>query len=219
MKLQVNVIMLACSKRNDLIEMTQNAIESLHKSEKEIEFIVTLVESYETVFNYRGVNRLLHPKTSFNYNAFMNLGLACSKESWVCLANNDVIFHAGWMAAMLDVAKADPVIQSFSPWCPEKWHFQENNYHIGYGIGGVVTGWCLVARREIFDIVKLDERVTFWCSDNVYEDALRGANIRHAIVRQSVVTHLGGKTLFSMDGKTIHNLTAGQVENYRKLNQ
>jgi len=43
--------------------------------------------------------------------------------------------------------------------------------------------------------VKLSERVSLWYSDNIYADELIRNGIKHALVKNSVVKHLGSATI------------------------
>jgi GT2 family glycosyltransferase len=216
----VDAIMLANSKSQHLIDMTARAIETLHASESrsEVRFDVTVMETCKSAPRYARAERCIHPQDPFNYNRFLNIGLQFGNSPWVALLNNDLLFHGGWMSAILAVAEKNPQVGSFSPWNPAPWqHDKLSDCFIGYGIGGVVTGWCLVARREIFERVKLREEVSFWCSDNTYQDELIKHGIPHALCRNSWVDHLGGKTLFTETNERIHELTAGQVEAYGRM--
>ena len=217
----VDAIILANSKSQALIDMTTRAIDSLHASEQktEIQFNTIVVESCEKEApNYAGASHCIHPDVPFNYNRFLNIGLTQGNAPWVAMLNNDLVFHRGWMSAILAVAERNPEVGSFSPWNPAPWqHDKLSDVYLGYGIGGVVTGWCLVARREIFNRVKLREEVSFWCSDNSYQDELIKHGVPHALCRNSWVDHLGGKTLFTETNERIHELTAGQVEAYGRM--
>jgi GT2 family glycosyltransferase len=92
-----------------------------------------------------------------------------------------------------------------------------DQYYVQYGNGTFITGWCLTVKREIFKTITLNEEVNFWCSDNTYQDDLIKHGIKHALVRDSIVDHLGGVTLFSMTPKQIHNYTATQAQIYATL--
>lgn len=214
-----DVIMLAASKAKRFIKMTQDAIDSLHASEINHSFRCLVVESYKLHAYNRAM--LLLPNEEFNYNRFMGKGIELTSVNdpaeWICLANNDVIFHERWFSAMIDAAERDPEIESFSPWNKAAWPHGNTKALKAYGVGGIVTGWCLVARRKLFERIKLDDRVNFWCSDNVYEDELRKHNIVHALIRDSHVTHLGGVTLFSESPERIGMLTGGQAQIYQRL--
>lgn len=179
--------------------MLQTAIMTARASETEHEFNVIVVESSGSEMNV-GQNMTLHfDHPQFNYNHALNLGLQMCKSDWVILANNDLLFSKNFMSEILKVSSEYPEIKSFSPWNHMyNWHSSifsgEHELYCGYRIGAEIAGWCIVAKREIFDIFKLDERVHFWYSDNVYADALIRNNIIHALVRKSCVAHLVSQT-------------------------
>ena len=215
----VDVVMLADSKSPELISMTQRAIDTLHSSETDHEFIAVVVESNKNVHLYNNAN-ILTPNFEFNYHWYMKYGLQHLSEGglsdFVCLANNDLIFHKNWFTEIVKASEDMPLVKSFSSFNPSSLWIHDNKYHIGYGVGGVVTGWCLTMKKEILDVIDLSEDVNFWCSDNVYNDELIKHGIQHALVRDSHVTHLGGATLFTLNSERISELTSGQVEIYHK---
>lgn len=214
----VDVVMLADSKSPSLIQMTQNAIDTLHASETDHQFNVILVESNPHFKGYENAHNI-HPDFKFNYHGYMKYGLQHISQQFsdfICLANNDLIFHNRWFSKILEASEALPAVQSFSSFSPNDPWPHESGWFLGYGVGGVVTGWFLTMKREILDIIDLSEDVSFWCSDNIYNDELIKHKILHALVRDSHVTHLGGSTLFTLSSADIGRLTAGQVEAYNK---
>lgn len=213
--MEVDVIMLVNSKSPPLIEMTQKAINTLHQSEKDHTFLIQLMESNrDSNHQYKGCTQH-SPEPPFNYNGYMLEGMAKSNNEWVVLANNDLVFHPDWFSGILKASEELSDVKSFSSFTPAHQATMKEPYYVQYGIGTYVTGWCLTVKREVFDIMTLDTCVSFWCSDNVYQDDLIKHGIKHALVRDSVVTHLGGQTLFTM-GDKIHDLTGGQVVLYNQ---
>lgn len=217
----VDVIILACSKTPHLIEVTQNCIDSLHASESEHQFRVRVMESHSEPHFYRGATLVVRPDCEFNYNKYLNIGIQSCKDKWVVLANNDLIFYKNWFTAILEAEKELPEdVKTFSSFARQ--HVvakMEDKYYVAYGVGHFFTGWCLTVKREIFDKFKLNEEVNFWCSDNIFQDDLIKHGIKHALIRDSRIDHVGGATLFSMDNDKIHNLTAEQAQIYAKLNK
>ena len=214
----VDVVMLACSKTPELIRMTQHAIDTLHSSEKLYKFNVILLESHAQLHMYRGA-MCVKPACEFNYNKFMNIGIDASHHDWVVMTNNDVEFKYGWFSAIVKASQDLPEVKSFCSFARQ--HVQaemSNPYYVRYGVGGFLCGWCITVKREIFKKFRLNEEVSFWCSDNVYQDQLIEHGIKHALVRDSYVEHLGGVTLFTMPQDKIHEFTAGQAEIYAAIN-
>ena len=154
-----DVIILSNAKTPELAQMTQETIDSLYESETEHEFNVI-------VFEQNKVPTYLKAKTikydcDFHYNKLMNIGIDLTKNEWVCLCNNDLLFHKGWFSECI---KHDYL--SMSP--NEK---QEEGIEEGYGIRKQVKGWCILTKRELYKIIgRIDQSVSFWYSDNVYAD-------------------------------------------------
>lgn len=200
-----DVIILSYAANDDLRQITERAISSLTASEdpRHIRFNVVVVESNASLspFQYPGTTTL-YPGGRFGYNRYLNLGIRATSGEFVCLANNDLVFHEKWASAILSAAEIHPEISSFSPVDP--W------LHERYGLGDIpevvpgyekmvhVTGWCLVVRREIFRIIgELDENLEFWYVDDDYIRTLIKHRIPHALVRDSLVDHKSGETIRS----------------------
>lgn len=212
----IDVIILANSKSQALIDMTQRAIDSLHDSEPLHNFDVLIIESGP--FHLYRQAYCIKPEQEFNYNKFMNIGLELCKNTWVTLSNNDVLFKPYWFSKILEASTELPEVDSFSSFTAQH-HAAKmlDKYYVQYGVGTYVTGWCLTVKRKIFETIKLNEEINFWCSDNTYEDDLIKHGIKHALIRDSQVDHLGGVTLFTMPPDKIHNLTATQAQIYAQL--
>lgn len=214
----VDIIILACSKTTELIKMTQACIDSLHASEPLHRFNVLVIEAHVQPYLYKGA-MCVRPGQDFNYNKFMNIGIDSSQHEWICMANNDLLFKRGWFSAILQASQELPEVKSFCSFA--KQHVDANMsepYYVRYGVGGFVCGWCITVKREIFTKFRLNEEVNFWCSDNIYQDQLIEHGIKHALIRDSYVEHLGGVTLFTMPQDKIHEFTARQAEIYASIN-
>lgn len=216
--MKVDVIMLSLSKDEKIHNMTQNAINTLHSSENKHKFNVILLESIkDQKVEYSGCT-VMYPDFEFNYNKFMNFGLSRCNSKYVALCNNDLIFHKNWFS---EIYKHKDIADSFSPWnnsgnCwhPEYKKTYEEEFLPGYEIGFHISGWCIVAKRKIFDTIELDERVSFWYSDKVYSDALQRKDIPHILVLNSYVDHLESVTLDQMPQNVKSALTGQQGEIY-----
>lgn len=184
--------------------LLENCITSLRNSEAEISFNVIVIESWKEITNKGQDVTLFYDQENFNYNHALNQGLEICKNKWVILANNDLIFKSGFMFEILMAHHKRPDILSFSPW-NDMWAWHERTYASelekpypelieGYRVCRELTGWCIVAKREIFDQISLSERVNFWYSDNVYADALIEAGIKHALATRSKVDHITSQT-------------------------
>lgn len=189
------------SRTDEKIQMILRiAIATLRQSEPRTRFNVIVVESGPALIDCGQNITVRYDREKFNYNHALNQGLSICKNDWVVLANNDLVFRQYWMTEMNLAYEQAPDIKSFSPWNEMyNWHYnlfgpEPAPIIRGYRICHEMAGWCIVARREIFDVIKLSERVDFWFSDNVYADALINANIPHALVTRSKVNHIVSQT-------------------------
>jgi len=209
MDMKVDIIILSKGDTEELKKMTQQTIDSCHASEKDIEFNIVVFEQIHGV-KYENCTTVNYIE-DFHYNRLMNRGIAMSKNPYVCLCNNDLLFQKGW---------AEKCIKSGYLSCSPNHttHLQESireGYEISYN--GEVKGWCIFIDRKLFDIIgKIDESVMFWYSDNVYADQLKKHNVKHALIRHATVLHLESKTLNLLDEKTKHEYTSGQFKLYKK---
>lgn len=223
----IDVIILSESINNELIKMTTECINSLRQSETHIKFNVILIESNKQIdpLIYSDIiDHLYIPDEEFNYNKFCNIGLSFCTNEYVCLCNNDLIFQPNWCTEILKIQNQHTYISSFSPWNSfERWHesrmSEYKEFYVGDGIGYEMCGWCIFTKKDTFDLITLDDRVSFWFSDNVYGDELRKHNIKHALVTNSIVNHLTSKTLLTKSEMEIKKLTEGQIENYNKQSE
>lgn len=180
--------------------MNIRCIQSLRDSEDDIKFNVVMIESGAHFVDMGQDDTILYPEGPFCYNKALNMGLSATTNDWVVLANNDLIFKKNWMHEIIIANNLRKDIESFSPWNDMyDWHSRYlgvNPQDIieGYRIGVELTGWCIVARRSIFDRVKLNENVNFWYSDNVYADELIAHKVKHALVTGSKVDHITSQT-------------------------
>lgn len=188
------------SKTIGLLTSTlEDCISSLRISERNINFNVIVVESGPN-FVAKGQDiTIAYDGEEFNYNHALNQGLKKCSHDWVILANNDLIFRDNFMQEIMAINALYPEIKSFSPWNSfYGWHQNlfpnAEKIHVGYRICHELAGWCIIAKRDIFDVISLSERVSFWYSDNVYADALMGAGIIHALARDAKVDHITSQT-------------------------
>lgn len=227
--MNIDVIMLTLTNSDELFEMTQSAINSLHNSEKTFKFNVILLESnHQSTYNYQNCTTLFLGDTGkFNYNRSMNYGIDYTSNSgneFVVLCNNDLIFHKGWFS---EIYKYKNYADSFSSWNNyDDWH----NKYIpnvtkltpfieGYRIAHEMTGWCFVVKRKVFESFRLNEGVDFWYSDNVYVDDLQKNGFKHILVRNSYVDHICSKTYKTLSKEEQENVTKEQLDKYNKIKE
>lgn len=196
----LDVVILSNTINDNIFEMNNNCIHSLLKSESNFRINIILIESNrESVYKYDCDNLIIiTPEESFGYNKFANIGLKYCKSDFIAVCNNDIIFHPGWLSEIYKVSIANPDILSFSPFdgnCKKmkKLALHYRDFYIGWDILKHVAGWCLVFTKELLDIIPtpFDERFTFYYSDNDYGFTLKNKGIKHALVTNAKVDHLG----------------------------
>ena len=88
----------------------------------------------------------------------------------------------------------------------------------GYEIAYHVSGWCLFITKEAYKkIGKLDERVDFWYSDNLYANQLKEHGLRHGLFCNARVDHICSQTLNTMPMKIKREYSLGQLAKYNNL--
>lgn len=182
----IDIIILSNGKTPELAEMTQQTINSCRDSELKHEFNVIVFEQTDIKYSRA---KTINYDCEFHYNKLMNIGIQLTKNEWIVLCNNDLIFHNGWLTECM---KYD-----YLSMCPN--HIkEEKGSREGYQVGnlGEVKGWCIITNRKIYEqIGKIDESVNFHYSDHVYSDQLRDKGIKHALIQGAYVEHLESITL------------------------
>lgn len=201
----VDVIVLSYAKDDASRQMTVDAINSLIASEPDasINFVILIVESNKELAPYQYPrSTTIYPSAPFGYHRFLNIGIKHTASSYVCMCNNDLVFHPYWATTILREMDLDPTLVSASPRC-SIFHATRGidlskDIQVGYENGIHVTGWCIFVRRYLFEIIgPLDERFEFWHCDDDYRNTLKKHSIKHALIIGSVVDHLGSKTIDS----------------------
>jgi len=199
--MNIDIIILSYAKTEELKQTTLNCIESLLASEnpEEIVFETLIIESNKQMqpYQYPGT-KTIYPDTAFGYNKYLNIGISLTNNAYVCLCNNDLIFHRSWASEILKAFANHPEIASVNPFC-ENFGYDErilNDENVirqdkNWSINGILTGWCIFVKRSVLTrIGPLDEQFVFWYADNDYNLTLRKHAIKHALVKSSLVTHL-----------------------------
>jgi GT2 family glycosyltransferase len=213
MPAKIDIIILSFAKDEKLQGLTLQTVDTLLKSEhpREIEFNVLILESNKNLipYQYPGT-KTIYPDTDFGYNKYMNIGIKATDSEYVCLCNNDLIFHKGWASAILKAMDNDPQLMSASPYCTifhKNQGFDENG-PVMEGYFGVLGGWCIFMKREIFGTIGMfDEKLLFWYCDADYCKTLEKFGLKNCLVPASKVTHLGSESLNTVVGKEYQKLT------------
>ncbi|TLV03303.1 glycosyltransferase family 2 protein [Dyadobacter luticola] len=212
----IDVVILSYARNAELQQVTLQALESLEKSEdpEKVRFHVIVIESNKELKPYQyPFSKTVYPWQRFGYHRYMNIGIGMTKSKYVCIANNDLIFHKGWATEILNAFESDPDLQSVSPACsihhPEQGIALNSGLHYGYEVRRELIGWCILFKRDMLKITgKLDPAFKFWFADNDYGNTLEKYKLKHALVTSSIVDHLESRTLKTKTTKEQMELTS-----------
>lgn len=210
-----SVIIASYAKSDKHKRMTDNAIKTAHLAGISDVIVVETMQNVE----YYNAKTIHYPKTEkFCYNKALNLGIALAKNKYIALCNNDLVFDKSF--GQIGKIMFMNGIRSASPMCPRSHRngFTKGNFvYYGYRIGFELCGWCIVIDRDILPEIggKLDETYLFWFSDNAYADQLNKAGIKHGLLCNIIVTHLGSQTLNTLSKGQTLEYTFEQEQKYR----
>lgn len=206
-----DIIIIAASLNNELIEMTQNAVDSCYNSAGD--FNIVVIETYKK-YPYKNARILQFKRTNFNYNKAVNYGLSKTKNKIVGVFNNDVIFKKNWFTQLI---KGFKKYDSLSPRC-ETSNKKTTGINEGYKLRTHLNGWAIVFKRSILEkIGKFNDEVEFWRSDDAYAQQLIIKGIKHALVSSSIVNHLNSRTINGLDPKERKQKTYDQFHKFKNL--
>ncbi len=213
MKNNIDIIILSYAKDEHLKGLTIQTINTLQESEdpEKICFNILVIESNKTLHPFQYENTTtIYPNEKFGFHKYLNIGIKQTNNPYVCLCNNDLIFHKGWATEILKAMDNDDTMLSAVPYCPnfhKKEGFPENAPPLE-GYFGVLIGWCIFVKREIFDIIgMLDDNFVFWYCDYDYSNTLEKYKVKNCLISTAVVTHLGSESITRMDSKEHKKLT------------
>ena len=211
--IKIDVIFLSYSKNEYLKNLTAQSIDTLIKSEnsEKIQFNIIVIESNKAQASYQFENsRTIYPEEKFGFHKYLNIGIKATSNSYICLCNNDLIFHKGWASAILSEMQKDKSILSVSPFCPvthtRSGFIKDSGLIEGYET--LFSGWCFFVKRSIFEIIGLlDEKFIFWYADHDYLRTLQKFGVKNYLHTSSFVTHISSATTVEMDAKTRKKIT------------
>ena len=221
---EIDMIILSYAQNDELKMTTINAINSLIESEdpEHIKFNIIVIESQKDLqpFQYENTTTL-YPIEEFGYHKFMNIGINYTSASYICICNNDLVFHKNWATEILQPFKVYSDIWSASPVCsylhPKNGFELNSGFRLGYRVRYEVSGWCIFFRRELLKLTgQLDPNYKFWCADNDYTNTLWALKLNHLLVTSSIVDHLENKTLNNQTAAEQDRLTEGESIYYHK---
>lgn len=212
--MNIDVICYTKTATDHLYRVCRNTLMTLRDSEKDHKFIIHLYENNpNSPYDFsKMVDHYEVYDEPFAYCKFNNRAYPHVTGDWVMVINNDLRFERGWFSKILEVHNKRPDIESFAPKCPVlymnnfDYHFVGTNedYHESYKVTEFVSGWCLLMKRRVWDaIYPWDERFRFYYTDNDYAERLKELGVKHALVRDSIVIHLGSQTTTTVSEASI----------------
>ena len=225
--MKIDVICLTKTINDEYYGMCSETILTLFNSQPTTEFNLVLVESHDKprseYLDLKGGNpnnkiTYISPGGNFGYNRFLNAGLQYASEAdWLLIINNDLVFESGWLDRIMEASSVRPDIDSFSPFEPDfhnryynGWASSEINesYEVSFG----VCGWCILMKRSVMNTMGIwDERFLHWYQDNDYAETLKHHGIKHALIRSSIVHHLGESSMDLTEDKQLMTLGMKEV--------
>jgi len=159
--------------------------------------------------------KFIFPQEEFNYNKFLNIGLRSIDDDKIIISNNDIIFSPG---SIQEINSKLFIYDSVSPYD----FFNTKHYNMlnpvteGYDVGVHITGCCIgVTRNTLNKIGSFDETFKFWYQDNDYANLLKKHNLKHALLRDAKVKHLGQQS-HKLLGDKHYNMTHGLETIYKE---
>ena len=86
--MKTDILIIAASKNDELIKITQNAIDSCGMAN------VYVIETH-SIHKYKGA-KVLKYSGQFNYNKCINFGISKTSGDVIGVFNNDVLFTKNW---------------------------------------------------------------------------------------------------------------------------
>ena len=224
LKKEIDIIILSFAQNERLKRTTIDCINSLIASEdpETIKFNIIVIESQKEMKPYQfEFTTTLYPDDEFGYHKFMNIGIEYTSSNYVCICNNDLLFHKGWATEILQPFLQFDDVYSASPICsilhPTEGIEINSGLRLGYRIRKEIAGWCLFFRRDLLKLIgQLDPNYNFWCADNDYANTLWVLKLNHVLVTSSIVDHLGNITLKSQTSEEQYRLTEKESIYYAK---
>ncbi len=189
--MKVAVVMLAASISKDKIEMTQEAIDSIHQNKGEHNVNLVVVESH-SLHKYNGAT-IVTKQGEFNYNQSLKTGLKLfnlATFDYVFICNNDILVEPNCFDELINTG-----IDSTSPKDPTlEIHDPYKGITFGYRTSYLVCGWALMVKASVIGKIGIDtlfpDPLSFWYQDNFYAYVLQKNNIKHALIASAHCIHL-----------------------------
>ena len=196
----MDIVIISCGKHNTHRTLTQNAVNSCLNSG--VDFRIIVIETCKDVKYQHCETHYFEQKDKFNYNRCLNYGMQISKDKYVALCNNDLVFHKDWAKNIINAMESSKLNSA----CPF-----DKGYHLNYKeakpynlqpgshiyknnqVRVFFVGWCFVIDRTVWaKIGSFNEGVDFYFSDDIVVEQYKKHDISHALVANSYVDHYNG---------------------------
>ena len=221
---EIDVVILSYAQTEELKQVTSNCLSSLVASEDPelIKFNIIVIESQKDLkpFQYEH-GQTVYPDVPFGYNRYMNIGISMTSALYICLCNNDLLFHPRWATEILKPFAVYRNLYSASPMCSihhGKLGLKPNmGLFDGHRERNEVSGWCLFFKRSMLKLIgQLDQNFIFRHASHDYTHLLSALDLSHFLVTSSVVDHLDHTTLNKQVPEQFNELMFMQDTYYEK---
>lgn len=220
----IDLIIISHAKNEHLRQITQRGIYTAIGNEHTVKVNPIVIEGNLDVV-YDGA-KTYYQSGEFNYNRFLNYGASLGDSEYICFANNDLVYGEDWAKYLINALRPsfdNQGCDSVSPYSHisqithKTWIKPDTGIQYGLTVKHEFEGWCFVWRRSLWNEIKLDERVKFWCSDDATVEQLKAAGKTHALVTYAFVEHPhnGGYTLNTMPNRA--ELTTEQAKIFNRI--
>ena len=214
----LDVIILTNTADNLIYEMTKQTISSLKLSDGLEDVNIILLESNHNSDYTYDVNHYIKPNISFNYNAYLNIGIEYANSKYTCVSNNDIIFSKDWWIKLKNsIEKYNLDVASPKSTAPLQPHNNQKEYFKHMYTPDSITkielkrysfaGWCFVFTQEVKEwLFPLDEQFSHYHQDIDLIMVLKQKDVKHGFVGGSKIEHLGNKSSAFIEGGKMQNL-------------
>lgn len=214
----LDVIMLTNTADDSIYQMTKETINSLKASDGLEDINIILLESNKNSNYFYDVNHYIKPDISFNYNAYLNIGVKYANSEYTCISNNDIIFSKNWWTKLKNsIDKYNLDVASPKSTAPLQPHNNQQEYFKHMYTPDSITkielkrysfaGWCFTITEDVRNwLFPLDEQFSHYHQDIDLIMVLKQKDVKHGFVASSKVEHLGNKSAAYIDGGKMNNL-------------
>lgn len=211
----IDVVIISNAKDFFHREITENTLKTLMEATNMCLVNPIVIESSTT--EQYGNTTTIHPKESFGYNKYLNIGAKAGNSEFIAFCNNDLEFTNGWADKIIEAMNLHG-LDSASPFCKINHNTERKrvtpNIPVRFGnrVGFELCGWCIVMRRSTWEeLGGFDEDFIFWCADNSYQEQIFEHKLKHALICDARVTHING------GGNHINEIKRDDFNKYSQL--